>query len=139
MSGRTFVDTNILVYAHDLDAGEKHEKAKILVEDLWGSRTGVISTQVLQELYVTLTRKIPVPVNKPIARSLIANYLNWDVCINDGATILQASEFEDRYNLSFWDAMIVAAAYDKNAAILLTEDLNDGQQIEGITIRNPFY
>ena len=138
MSDKAFVDTNILVYAHDLEAGKKHEAARELVEDLWESRKGVISTQVLQELYVTLTRKIPEPLKKPVARSLVANYLNWDVCINDGAIILQASEFEDRHNLSFWDAMIVSAACDRNAAILITEDLNDGQQIEGITVRNPF-
>jgi len=138
MSDRTFVDTKILVYAHDLDAGEKHIVAKGIVTELWNSRAGVLSTQVLQEFYVTLTRKIPSPVKVPNARRIISNYLNWDVAVNDGRTILQASEIEEAYNLSFWDSMIIAAAYSKNAAILLTEDLNGGQKIEGVTVLNPF-
>lgn len=137
MNDKTFVDTNILVYAHDLDAGKKHEAARDLVKSLWESRNGVISTQVLQELYVTLTRKIPAPLENPLARRIVSNYLTWEVAVNDGAVVLQASEIEERNNLSFWDAMIVAAAYNLNAAVLLTEDLSDGQQIEGITIRNP--
>jgi len=98
----------------------------------------VISTQVLQELYVTLTRKIPSPLQKAQVRRILNNYLTWDVAVNDGATILQASEIEETYNLSFWDAMIVSAAYMKNAEFLLAEDLNEGQQVEGVTIVNPF-
>jgi len=138
MSVRTFVDTNILVYAHDLDAGEKNAVAKEIVSDLWNSRTGILSTQVLQEFYVTLTRKIPSPLKKGHARRIIGNYLSWDVALNDGRTILQASEIEETYNISFWDAMIISAAYAKNASILLTEDLNSGQKIEGVTVLNPF-
>ena len=137
MSAKTFVDTNILVYAHDLDAGKKHEIAKSYVTELWESKSGVISTQVLQELYVTLTRKIPSPLQKAQVRRILNNYLTWDVAVNDGATILQASEIEEAYNISFWDAMIVSAAYMKNAEFLLTEDLNEGQQVEGVTIVNP--
>ena len=138
MSDRTFVDTNILVYAHDLDAGKKHEIARAIVTELWESQSGVISTQVLQELYVTLTRKIPSPLKRAQVRRILNNYLAWDVAVNDGSTILQASEIEEAYNISFWDAMIVSAAYMKNAAIIITEDLNEGQQMEGITIVNPF-
>jgi len=138
MSDRTFVDTNILVYAHDVDAGKKHKIAGAIVTELWESQTGVLSTQVLQELYVTLTRKIPSPLNKAQVRRFLNNYLAWDVAVNDGSTILQASEIEEAYRISFWDAMIVSAAYSKNAAIILTEDLNEGQQVEGIKIVNPF-
>jgi predicted nucleic acid-binding protein len=138
MSDRTFVDTNILVYAHDLDAGKKHEIARAIVTELWESQSGVISTQVLQELYLTLTRKIPSPLKRAQVRRILNNYLAWDVVVNDGSTILQASEIEEAYNISFWDAMIVSAAYMKNAAIIITEDLNEGQQMEGITIVNPF-
>ncbi|MCF8081286.1 MAG: PIN domain-containing protein [Desulfobacterales bacterium] len=138
MNDKTFVDTNVLVYAHDRDAGIKHRTAREVVEGLWETRRGAVSTQVLQELYVTLTRKIPFPLEKPLARRIVSNYLNWEVAVNDGAVVLQASEIEERNNLSFWDAMIVAAAYNLNAAVLLTEDLNDGQQIEGIAICNPF-
>ena len=138
MIDKTFVDTNVLVYAHDLDAGEKHAIAIEIITDLWESGNGVISTQVLQELYVTLTRKVPSPLKKSYVRRVLNNYLAWDLAINNGEIILQASEIEENYIVSFWDAMIISAAYSKNAAILLTEDLNDGQQIEGVTIVNPF-
>jgi predicted nucleic acid-binding protein len=138
MNDKSFVDTNIMVYAHDLDAGEKHEIAKRTLITLWESGTGVISTQVLQEFYVTLTRKVPNPLKKSLVRSILKNYLVWEVVVNNGETILQAIEIEENYNISFWDAMIVSAAYSKNAAFIITEDLNDGQQIEGIIIVNPF-
>ena len=138
MSDRTFVDTNILVYAHDADAGEKHAAAAQSIADLWESKNGIISTQVLQELYITLTRKVATPVTRNIARRLIRNYLTWEMVLNDGAIILHASEIEENYHLSFWDGLIVAAAYSKNAAVILTEDLNHDQRIEGIRIQNPF-
>ncbi len=138
MNDKMFVDTNNLVYAHDLDAGDKHEIAIGVVSDLWESGNGVISTQVLQELYVTLTQKVPSHPKKSQVRRILKNYLAWDLAVNNGQTILQASEIEENYNISFWDAMIVSAAYSKNAAILLTEDLNEGQLIEGIKIVNPF-
>jgi predicted nucleic acid-binding protein len=138
MSDRIFVDTNILVYAHDADAGEKHAAAALAVADLWESRNAIISTQVLQELYVALTRKVASPVTRNTARRLIRNYLAWELVLNDGAIILHAGEIEENYQLSFWGGLIVAAAYSKNAAIILTEDLNPGQSIEGIRIQNPF-
>jgi predicted nucleic acid-binding protein len=138
MTGRTFVDTNILVYAHDADAGEKQTIAAKAITDLWESGNGIISTQVLQELYVTLTRKVASPLKRNIVRRLIGNYLTWDLVINDGKILLHASEIEDNYRLSFWDGMIVAAAYSKNVETILTEDLKDGQVIEGIRIQNPF-
>ena len=138
MSDRIFVDTNILVYAHDADAGEKHAAAAQALADLWQYRNGILSTQVLQELYITLTRKVTSPVTGNVARRLIRNYLTWDLVLNDGAIILYAGEIADNYQLSFWDGLIVAAAYSKNAAIILTEDMNHGQVVEGIRIENPF-
>jgi predicted nucleic acid-binding protein len=138
MSDRTFVDTNILVYAHDADAGDKHTTAVQAVSSLWQSRNGIISAQVLQELYIALTRKAAVPVKRNHARRLIRNYLTWELVLNDGPIILHASEIEENHRLSFWDALIVAAAYSKNSAVILTEDLNHGQRIEGIRIQNPF-
>ena len=137
MSDKHFVDTNILIYAHDKDAGWKHRSAADLILDLWESGTGVLSTQVLQEFYVIVTRKVKYPIHRLEARRLIRNYLEWEVVINNGPVILHAVEIEENHHLSFWDALIVAAAYSKNAGILFTEDLNDGQQIEGITIQNP--
>ena len=138
MADKVFVDTNILVYAHDLDAGAKYEQAAALVSDLWESRNGFLSTQVLQEFYVTLTRKVSSPLSKLEARKLLQKYSNWNVVLNDPSMISQASEIEESYNLSFWDALIVSAAYSQNVPTILTEDLNHGQIIEGIFIQNPF-
>ncbi len=138
MTDRTFVDTNILVYAHDLDAGKKHGLAKRVVTELWENRSGVLSTQVIQEFYVTLTRKIPAPLKKSTVIRIIKSFLNWEIVINDAPIILQACEIEETYNLSFWDALIVSAAYSRNVTTILTEDLNHGQRVEGILIVNPF-
>ncbi len=138
MSGRIFVDTNILIYAHDLDAGPKRKIAVAIMEELWEQQTGVISTQVLQEFYVNVTRKISNPLPKAKARGIIENYRYWQVEQNSPATISSASEIEERYMLSFWDALIIAAATNANAAKILTEDLSHGQVISGILIENPF-
>jgi predicted nucleic acid-binding protein len=138
MSGRIFVDTNILIYAHDLDAGSKRKIAVAIMEELWEHQTGVISTQVLQEFYVNVTRKIPNPIPKTKARGIIENYRYWQVEQISPATILSASEIEERYMLSFWDSLIIAAASKANATRILTEDLNHGQVIAGILVENPF-
>jgi len=138
MKGRVFVDTNILIYAHDLDAGAKHEKAAASLENLWEEETGVLSTQVLQEFYVTVTRKIASPLSPLQARSIIENYLVWPVMLNAPETILLASSIEERYRLSFWDSLIVAAARDAGAEKILTEDLTHGQVLDGVLIQNPF-
>ena len=138
MTDRTFVDTKILVYAHDLDAGKKRGLAKQVITELWENRSGVLSTQVIQEFYVTLTRKIPAPLKKSTVIRIIKSFLNWEIVINDAPTILQACEIEETYNLSFWDALIVSAAYSRNVTTILTEDLNHGQRVEGILIVNPF-
>ena len=100
MSDRVFVDTNILVYAHDLSAKDRHTKASAIIESLWETETGVISTQVLQEFYVTVTRKIKNPLKPDKAREIIRNYLAWPVQINDPETTLRASEIEEKNSLS---------------------------------------
>ena len=138
MTDKVFVDTNILVYAHDLDAGNKHDQAAEIVSQLWESRNGVLSTQVLQEFYVTLTRKVSSTLSKLEARKLVQKYSHWHLVLNDPSIIIQASEIEESNNISFWDALIVSAAYSQNVPTILTEDLNHEQIIEGIFIRNPF-
>ena len=138
MSDRVFVDTNILIYAHDLDAGRKHEVAISLLRDLWESQTGVISTQVLQEFYVNVTRKIAKPISPPQARGILSAYAAWQVEIIQPVDVLQASEVQERHQLSFWDAMIIVAAAKGDADVLVTEDLNPGQVIEGVRVSNPF-
>jgi len=138
MTGRVFVDTNVLIYAHDLDAGQKRERAVSILSDLWENENGVISVQVLQEFYVNVTRKIHDPLTPASARGIIKNYLAWHVAANDPSTVLLASEIAERNQLSFWDALIVASASSAGADRILSEDLNHGQVIEGIVIENPF-
>ena len=92
MSDRYFVDTNILMYAHDTAAGEKHARARVLVEDLWESRSGVVSTQILQELAVNLRRKAKKPLNARATRDVVSDYLAWQVVVNGGDSILESSK-----------------------------------------------
>lgn len=137
MSGRTFVDTNVLIYAYDVDALTKHEIAKERLRDLWKGRTGSLSAQVLHEFYVNVTRKIRSPLPKPDARAVVNSYLVW--CVETtSADISIACQIEDEARISFWDAMIVAAALKAGAERILSEDLNAGQNISGIQIQNPF-
>lgn len=135
---KAFVDTNILVYAYDRGAGSRHEKALQLVEQLWHDGSGILSTQVLQEFYVNLRRKAQRPVTIGQARELISDYLAWDPVVNDGATILSAMEIEERYQVSFWDSLIVAAALRGGASVIYSEDFNHGQKFGPAVIQNPF-
>ena len=137
MNADTFVDTNILIYAYDVDAGVKNTRALAAIRELWDSMKGMMSTQVFQEFHVNATQKIPRPLPHAVVRGIIENYLVWQVQLIHPTTILRASEFQERHQLSFWDAMIVAAAHEGGAKTLLTEDLNHGQTIEGIQIINP--
>lgn len=138
MSDRYFVDTNILVYAHDRGSGPRHEIAKELVQKLWQERSGVVSTQVLQELYVNLRRKAARPLGVAAAKRLIEDYLSWTVIVNDGASVLRAVDLEDRTSLSFWDGLIIDAARSADATLLYSEDLGHGQRYGGVEVRNPF-
>ena len=130
-----FVDTNILVYAHDRNAGAKHETARGLVKAFWGQRqVPCVSIQVLQELHVNLTRrKIP---TQESART-VARYLSWRVIENTRSLLQQAFQVQQRWKLSFWDALIVAAAQRANASRLWSEDLNEGQDYGGVVVENP--
>jgi predicted nucleic acid-binding protein len=138
MSGRVFVDTNVLVYAHDVSTGDRHEKARSLVETLWHERTGALSTQVLQELYVSLRRKAGRPMTSAQAREVVADYLRWEVVVNSGESILDAIALEERYQLSFWDALVIGAARECGAETLYSEDLSHGQVYDSIKVVNPF-
>jgi predicted nucleic acid-binding protein len=138
MSAKCFVDTNILMYAHDTAAGEKHERARALVEELWRDRTGVVSTQVLQELVVNLRRKAAKPLDAAAAREVVVDYLAWQVVVNTGESILHALDLEQRHRISFWDALIVHAADVSGASVLYSEDLSDGQRYGAVAVVNPF-
>ena len=137
MSDRYFVDTNILMYAHDTAAGEKHRRAKALVEELWDTRAGVVSTQVLQELAVNLRRKAKKPLDAKATRDVVSDYLAWHVVVNSGDSILEALDLETRYRVSFWDALVIQAAHAAGAEILYSEDLSDGQRYGTVRVKNP--
>jgi predicted nucleic acid-binding protein len=137
-AGKAFLDTNVLIYAYDRSAGVKHERATEVVSEIWKSRTGLISTQVLQEFYVTVTRKISRPLDQAVARQIIVDLSCWEVVITDPKFILDAIDLQHEHMLSFWDAMIIAAAVKGGAEAILTEDLNHGQVISGVRVHNPF-
>jgi predicted nucleic acid-binding protein len=137
MPDKYFVDTNVLLYAHDRSAGLKHERARQLVEQLWDSRQGVLSTQVLQELCINLRRKIARPLPVEEIRRIIQDYLSWEIVINDSASVLQALEIELRYQTSFWDALILQAAESSGAAILYSEGLAARQKYGAVQVINP--
>jgi predicted nucleic acid-binding protein len=137
MNARTFVDTNVLIYAHDTDANAKHLAAKTILRELWSDRKGALSPQVLQEFYVNVTKKIPNPLSKESARLVVSTYAIW--CIETTSVeVLNAFRIEDESRIGFWDALIVASALKSGANRILSEDLNAGQTIAGIRIENPF-
>ena len=137
MSDKTFVDTNVLIYAHDVDAKAKHHTAKNVLRELWSRRTGVLSMQVLQEFYVNVTRKIATPLSKEAARRVVNSYSIW--CRETTpAEIATAFRIEDESRIGFWDALIVASAAKAGTVRILSEDLNDQQMIAGIRVENPF-
>jgi len=137
MNDKTFVDTNVLIYAHDMDAKEKHETAKRVLQELWSERTGMLSMQVLQEFYLNVTRKISRPISKESARIVVGTYTTW--CIDTSpAEISSAFRIEDEAHIGFWDALIVASAVKSGASRILSEDLNAGQVISRVRVENPF-
>jgi len=137
MPDKYFVDTNILIYAHDRTTGVKHERARDLVEKLWTSGQGVLSTQVLQELCVNLRRKVARPLSVEEIRRLVHDYMSWEMVVNTPEAVIQALEIEVRYKTSFWDALILQAAEQSGAAILYSEDLAAKQSYGAVRVVNP--
>lgn len=135
---KTFVDTNVLVYAHDRSAGVRHEVARTLLAELWGSRGGSLSTQVLQEFYAVATRKLRPPIPREQARAIVAAYGEWCDVATEPQLIVAASRLEEEHSLSFWDALIVQAAIRAGAGRLVSEDLQDGRRFGTLAIENPF-
>ncbi len=134
-AGEVFVDTNILVYAHDLDAGEKRERARDLVLGFWdGPVYPVVSVQVLQELYVNLVKKKVPPAE---ARQVVMDYSLWRVVDNTVAVLSDAMDIQRRFKLSLWDALIISAAKKAGAKYIASEDLQDGQSFDGVRVKNP--
>jgi len=137
MADKYFVDTNILIYAHDAASGSKRDRARQLIEHLWQSGQGVLSTQVLQELCVNLRRKVARPLPVDEIQQLIHDYLSWEVIVNTPQSTIQALEIELHYKVSFWDALVINAAETAGAAILYSEDLATGQKYGSVRVMNP--
>jgi predicted nucleic acid-binding protein len=135
---KIFLDTSVLVHAHDLDSGLKRAIAEHVLKQLWQDETGVLSTQVLQELYAALTSGIASPVPRRAARDLIHAYSVWPVVTLDAADVQAASDFEERYRVGFRDAMIVVAARKSGATLLLSDALQPYRPITGLELQNPF-
>ena len=137
MSDVVFVDTNILVYAHDADAGLKRERAIEKLRPLWEADAGRLSVQVLQELYVNVTQKLATRVARSTAREVVSTYAAWIRQPTTADTVSRATDIAELAQISFWDALIVASAEQAGAAELYSEDLNDGQSIAGVKVVNP--
>lgn len=139
MSGdRRFVDTNILVYAHDTSAGYKHERARALLEELWETRHGCLSVQILQEFFVNVTRKIPKPLDPAVAEEIIADLSRWHTHVPAADDVLGAIGIHQRMGISFWDAMMVRSAIEIGCEVVYSENLNHGQSYDGTRVENPF-
>ncbi len=139
MTDKIFVDTNILIYAHDRDAGERHRLAADVIGALWSERSGVVSSQVLQEFYVNVTKKLRRPLPRAKAREIIEDFQAWHYQLIGPDEILTASRIEERYRLTFWDALILAAASRAGAGKVLSEDFTHGQVLAGILVENPLF
>ncbi len=138
MTEKIFVDSNVLIYSRDLAAPKKQVRALEWMEYLWNSRQGRLSFQVLNEFYITVTKKLKPGLKKEPAREEIRDFLAWNPIVIDESILIRAWAVEDRYALSSWDSLIVAAAEIQRCRYLLTEDLRDGQELFDIKVINPF-
>jgi predicted nucleic acid-binding protein len=137
MSDRHFVDTNLLVYAHDLSTGRKHDKARELIESLWGHRSGVLSPQGAPGALCQLAQGAAAPAPRRGSPHRGRAYLRWEIVVNTGESVREAVDLETRYRLSFWDSLIVQAAAASGAEILYSEDLLPGQVYGTVRVVNP--
>jgi predicted nucleic acid-binding protein len=138
MSDRTFCDTNVLVYLFDVDSPAKQARARELFTDLAGSGRLVLSSQVLQEFYVTVTRKLARPLPAEDALSALVQLSVLPLVRSDAALVIRAAQLHQKASLSFWDALIVQAALEGNCRTLLSEDMQHGHKFGDLVIENPF-
>jgi predicted nucleic acid-binding protein len=136
-ASNVFVDANVLIYADDERDQVKHQKAQHWLEHLWAHRTGRLSTQVLNEYYAVVTKKIP-GVILGDARAKVRRYQNWQPWQLDQQTVETAWGFEARLGYNYWDCLILAAANHSGCRFLLSEDMQNGQVVNAVTIINPF-
>ncbi len=137
-AAREFVDANVLVYACDSSAGAKQVMAAQLLTRLWDERRGCLSVQVLQEFFVTVTKKVRQPLSIDDAAAWIRDFAAWRIFAPAAEDVLAATALHRQASISFWDAMVVEAAAQSDCDVLWTEDLSDGQILRGVRIQNPF-
>lgn len=135
MSGKRFIDTNVLAYAFDHHDQARRKSTKGVLRELAGSRSGVVSTQVMQELYSVLTRKLA--LEPRAARRAVAGAAHYEVVTLTPGMVLEAIDCAALENLSIWDALVIIAAATARCEEVLTEDLNAGQVIRGVRVVNP--
>ena len=138
MKDRVFVDTNILVYFRDASEPEKQNMAQGLLRRLWEEKRGRISTQVLSEYFVTVTRKLKPGLPASDAWQDVQAFLAWDPVPIDKAMMAKAYSAYTKYSLSWWDALVVVAAEQAGCRVIASEDLSAGQEYFGIRVINPF-
>ena len=138
MTERVFVDSNVLVYSFDQREPEKQTRARDWLDRLWSARTGRVSFQVLQEFYVTVTGKLKPGLDPETARKVVRSLWAWQPMATDEQSFVAAWRIQDRFQLSWWDALIVAAARSAGCSTLLTEDLQHGQDLDGLRVVDPF-
>ena len=133
-----FVDTNVLIYAHDPSAGKKHKRARQLLAELWENQSGCLSIQILQEFYVNVTQKVPHPLAPEVAGQIISDLAVWHIHQPGVSDVLDAIRLQSRYQLAFWDAMMLASAAALGCKIVWSEDLNPAQPYDQVSVSNPF-
>ena len=135
---RQFVDTNILVYAYDESAGTKHDRARALLVELLESREGCLSMQVLQEFFVSLTRKIQDPLEPAEAARRVRYLSEWILHVPARSDLFSAIDLHRELRVSFWDAMLLQSARRLGCRLMWSEDFSNGRTYSGVTVRNPF-
>jgi predicted nucleic acid-binding protein len=133
-----FVDTNILVYAHDSSAGTKGVVARDLLDSLWESGEGCLSVQVLQEFFVVTTRRTKRLLEPAAASAIVADFARWRTHSPLASDVLAAIELHRKRQVSLWDAMILRSAAQVGCRVVWSEDLGSGQDYAGVKVRNPF-
>jgi predicted nucleic acid-binding protein len=138
MAAKVFVDTNVLVYSRDASEPPKQARAMAWLRHLWTTRAGRLSYQVLQEFYITVTEKLDPGLERERARKDIRSLLPWRPIAVDNRVLDGAWHIQDRFGLSWWDALIVSAAQVSGCCYLLTEDLQEGQVFGNLRVIDPF-
>ena len=139
MNNAKFIDTNVLVYAYDFSQPEKQASAVETLDDLYETQSGVLSTQVLSEFFVVVTRKLAAPLTVDEASERLENLASvWPVAVITPLVVIEAARGVRQHQLSYWDSLIWATARLNQIQVVLSEDFNQGHSLEGVAFINPF-